>query len=79
MTSPPTCCLRASLSVIIPFDVEMIAIPKPFKTFGNSSFEAYTLSPGLLILFNPSTSKGLKTDKEARELGVGGEVLAFVW
>ena len=26
-----------------------------------------------------STSKGLKTDKEARELGVGGEVLAYVW
>ena len=26
-----------------------------------------------------STSKGLKTDKQARELGVGGEVLAYVW
>ena len=26
-----------------------------------------------------STPKGLKTDKEARELGVGGEVLAYVW
>ena len=26
-----------------------------------------------------STSKGIKTDKEARELGVGGEVLAYVW
>lgn len=26
-----------------------------------------------------STSKGLKTDKEARALGVGGEVLAYVW
>ena len=26
-----------------------------------------------------STSKGLKTDKEARQLGVGGEVLAYVW
>ena len=26
-----------------------------------------------------STSKGLKTDKEARELGIGGEVLAYVW
>ena len=26
-----------------------------------------------------STSKGLKTDKEARKLGVGGEVLCFVW
>ena len=26
-----------------------------------------------------STSKGLKTDKEARALGIGGEVLAYVW
>ena len=26
-----------------------------------------------------STSKGLKTDKEARELVIGGEVLAYVW
>ena len=26
-----------------------------------------------------STSKGLMTDKEARNAGVGGEVLAYVW
>lgn len=26
-----------------------------------------------------STSKGLMTDKKAREAGLGGEVLAFVW
>ena len=26
-----------------------------------------------------STSQGLKTDKEAREAGMGGEVLAYVW
>jgi len=26
-----------------------------------------------------STSKGIVTDKQARELGVGGEVLAYVW
>ena len=26
-----------------------------------------------------STSKGLKTDKEARELGIGGEVLDYIW
>ena len=26
-----------------------------------------------------STSKGIMTDKQARELGVGGEVLAYVW
>ena len=26
-----------------------------------------------------STNKGVMTDKEARELGVGGEVIAFIW
>ncbi len=26
-----------------------------------------------------STNKGVVTDKKARELGVGGEVIAFVW
>ncbi|MBR2743747.1 MAG: 30S ribosomal protein S8 [Clostridia bacterium] len=26
-----------------------------------------------------STSKGIKTDKEARQAGLGGEVLAYVW
>jgi len=31
---------------------------------------------GVAIL---STNKGLMTDKKARELNVGGEVLAFVW
>lgn len=31
---------------------------------------------GIAIL---STSKGLMTDKKARGIGVGGEVLAFVW
>ncbi|MCL1997502.1 MAG: 30S ribosomal protein S8 [Turicibacter sp.] len=26
-----------------------------------------------------STNKGIITDKEARKLGIGGEILAFVW
>ena len=26
-----------------------------------------------------SSSKGLMTDKQARELGIGGEVLAYIW
>ena len=26
-----------------------------------------------------STSKGVMTDKKARELGVGGEVIAYIW
>ena len=32
-----------------------------------------------LVIAIISTSKGLKTDKEAREAGMGGEVLAYVW
>ena len=31
---------------------------------------------GIVIV---STSKGVMTDREARKLGIGGEVLAFVW
>jgi small subunit ribosomal protein S8 len=31
---------------------------------------------GLAIV---STSKGVVTDKEARELGVGGEVIGYIW
>lgn len=26
-----------------------------------------------------STSKGIMTDKEARNAGIGGEVLAYIW
>ena len=33
-------------------------------------------SLGIAII---STNKGIVTDKEARKLGVGGEVLAYVW
>ena len=40
--------------------------------------------PGVRVLpvyggTNISTSKGVMTDKKARELHIGGEVLAFVW
>ena len=31
------------------------------------------------IIIEDGTAKGVITDKEARKLQVGGEVLAFVW
>ena len=34
---------------------------------------------GGLVIAIISTNKGVMTDKKARELNVGGEVLAFVW
>ena len=36
-TSPPTWAARAALSVMTPFEVEMIAVPRPFMTLGISS------------------------------------------
>ena len=53
-TSPPTPNSLASLSVFIPFDVEIIAIPNPFNTFGKSSLDAYILTPVILVLLDPS-------------------------
>ena len=40
MTSPPMPFLRASRSAITPLLVEMIAVPKPPRTRGNSSLPA---------------------------------------
>ena len=42
--------MLASLSVITPFEVERIAMPKPLITLGNVLASAYFLKPGLLIL-----------------------------
>ena len=53
ITSPPIPASLAALSVIIPFDVEIIAVPRPFNTLGISLALTYTLKLGLLILLRP--------------------------
>ena len=53
-------------------------ISKPgLRVYANTEDIAKVLGGlGIAIL---STNKGVVTDKEARKLGVGGEVLCFVW
>ena len=53
-------------------------ISKPgLKIYANADELPKVLSGlGIAIV---STSKGVMTDKNARKLGVGGEVLAYVW
>ena len=51
--------------------VEVMGGVEPAYTFTKRALEA-----GIAIL---STNQGVITDKEARKLQVGGEVLAFVW
>ena len=53
MTSPPMPKALAFASVITPCEVEMIAIPKPFKTLGSLSQPTLTRKPGLEIFFKP--------------------------
>ena len=53
-------------------------ISKPgLRVYAQSDKSPYVISGlGIAII---STNKGVMTDKKARELNVGGEVLAYVW
>ena len=53
-------------------------ISKPGLRFYVNSEEIPKVLGGLGVAII-STNKGVITDKEARKLGVGGEVLCFVW
>ena len=53
MTSPPIPRVLALASVMTPWEVEIIAIPKPFKTLGSLSQPTLTRKPGLEIFFKP--------------------------
>ena len=53
-------------------------ISKPGLRIYSSSENMPKVRKGLGIVI-VSTSKGIMTDKKARELNVGGEVLAYIW
>ena len=53
-------------------------ISKPGRRIYASCEELPKVLGGLGIVI-VSTSKGVITDREARKLGIGGEVLAYVW
>ena len=57
---------------------ELKRISKPGLRIYASKEELPKVLNGLGIALI-STSKGVMTDKKARELGVGGEVLAYIW
>lgn len=57
-------------------DVKRVSKPS-LRVYKGSSDLPYVLNGlGIAII---STPKGLMTDKSARKLKIGGEVLAFVW
>jgi len=56
--------------------LERISSPGLRKYFGSSSLPRVLNGLGIAIL---STSKGVMTDKEARRLNIGGEVMCFIY
>jgi len=56
----------------------IIRVSKPGRRIYVSSDKLPRVKGGLGIAII-TTSKGVMTDKKARELGIGGEVIAYVW
>ena len=63
--------------IISTFQIGMIFVLMPFSVWGFYATDRHRNAlKGVAII---STNKGVVTDKEARSMNVGGEVLAFVW
>jgi small subunit ribosomal protein S8 len=57
-------------------DIQRISKPGRRIYVGKKNIPQVLQGYGIAII---STSKGIVTDKQAKELGVGGEVLGYVW
>lgn len=76
---------RETIRVFLKYDENGVAVIGGLKRVSKPSLRFYTKTDkipkvlgglGVNIL---STSKGVMTDREARKMGVGGEVLCAVW
>jgi len=56
----------------------IVRVSKPGRRIYVTKDELPKVKNGLGIAIL-TTSKGIMTDKEARELGVGGEIIAYIW
>ncbi len=74
-----------NIVVVLKYDEEGESVIQGLKRISKPGLRIYAQKDklprvisglGIAII---STNKGIVTDKEARKLGVGGEVLAYVW
>ena len=74
-----------NIVVVLKYDEEGESVIQGLKRISKPGLRIYAQKDklprvisglGIAII---STNKGVVTDKEARKLGVGGEVLAYVW
>ncbi len=75
---------QGTIKVYLKYIAEKSAI-KNLRRISKSSLRVYVKGENIPLVLRGrglaiiSTSKGILTDKEARQLGVGGEVIAYVW
>ena len=76
---------RATLEIVLKYGDKKAKTIRGIKRISKPGLRVYASREelpkvlgglGIAII---STNQGVVTDKEARQLGVGGEVLAFVW
>ena len=73
------------IRITLKYDEKGIGVIDGIKRISKPGLRVYANKEELPKVLNGlgtaiiSTSQGLKTDKEAREAGIGGEVLAYIW
>ncbi len=77
--------VKSVTTVTLKYTEDNQRVIKGLKRISKPSLPVYTTAEDLPRVLNGlgvaiiSTSKGVMTDREARKLKIGGEVLAFVW
>lgn len=77
--------VKSVTTVTLKYNADNQRVIKGLKRISKPSLQVYTTAEDLPKVLNGlgvaiiSTSKGIMTDKEARKLNIGGEVLAYVW
>ena len=73
------------LNITLKYGAKKERVITALKSISKSGLRVYAKTDEIPRVLNGlgiaiiSTSKGLMTDKEAREAGLGGEVLAYIW
>ena len=77
--------LQGQIKIVLKYVQGRESVIKGLKRISKPGLRVYARSSeipkvlGGLGIAIVSTSKGLMTDKEARNAGIGGEVLAYIW
>ena len=76
---------KQSINVVLKYDEKGNRVIDGLRRISKPGLRIYASKDELPKVLNGlgialiSTSKGIMTDKKAREQGIGGEVLAYVW